>query len=127
VGLRCGLHKYPPVGCVDCQVVKVTIVVGLRGPDAGKKVPGTKRHPLVDTLGLLLAVIVTPVSMQDKDSARSLLGLFSDVCKKPRRIWVDGGYAGRQIAWVRKGSSSTLSVVLRPREAAALCCNHAAG
>ncbi len=35
------------------------------GDDAGKKVTGRKRHIVVDTLGLLLAVVVHPAHIQD--------------------------------------------------------------
>ena len=53
---------------------------GPRGYDAGKKVKGRKRHIVVDTLGLLLAVVVHPADIQDRDGAKlvlsKLLGLF---------------------------------------------------
>jgi putative transposase len=54
-------HKHPKAGCLDSQSVKTTQVPGIRGFDAGKNVNGCKRHVLVDTLGLLLAVVVTPL------------------------------------------------------------------
>jgi transposase len=44
-----------------------------RGYDAGKKINGTKRHLAVDALGLLLTVLVTAASVQDRDAARPLL------------------------------------------------------
>lgn len=44
-----------------------------RGYDAGKKIKERKRHVLVDTLGLILAVTITAASVQDRDSARDLL------------------------------------------------------
>ena len=80
---------------MDSQSVKCTAVPGERGYDAGKKVNGRKRHILVDTLGLLLAVVVTAASVQDRDGARLLLSRLPGGCKKLRKIWVDGGYAGR--------------------------------
>ena len=43
-----------------------------RGYDAGK-INGTKRHLAVDTLGLLLTVLVTAASVQDRDAAKPLL------------------------------------------------------
>jgi len=42
---------------------------GQTGFDAGKKVKGRKRHLVVDTLGLLLAVTITAASVQDRDAA----------------------------------------------------------
>ena len=88
----------------------------MRGYDAGKKVNGRKRHILVDTLGLLLAVVVTTASVQDRDGARLLLRHLPGGCKKLRRIWVDGGYAGRLVNWVSERFKFNLSVVLRPKE-----------
>jgi hypothetical protein len=39
------------------------------GYDAGKKTKGRKRHIATDTLGLLLAVVVTGAHIQDRDGA----------------------------------------------------------
>ena len=44
-----------------------------RGYDAGKKINGTKRHIAVDVIGLLLTVLVTAASVQDRDAAKPLL------------------------------------------------------
>ena len=46
---------------------------GARGYDAGKKVAGRKRHILVDTLGLILAVVVHSADVQDRDGAKLVL------------------------------------------------------
>lgn len=111
-----GRHKPPTAGCLDSQSVKCTAVPGLRGYDAGKKVNGRKRHILVDTLGLLLAVVVTAASVQDRDGARLLLRNRPGSCKKLRKVWVDGGYAGRLVDWVAERFKFCLAVVLRPKE-----------
>ena len=87
-----------------------------RGFDAGKKVNGRKRHILVDTLGLPLAVVVTVASVQDRDGARLLLRQLPGCCKKLRKIWVDGGYSGHLVNWVAAQFKFCLAVVLRPKE-----------
>jgi hypothetical protein len=49
--------------------VKTTELAEDRGFDAGKKVKGRKRHIVVDVLGLVVAVVVTIASVQDRDGA----------------------------------------------------------
>src|SRR5262249_12405362 len=69
---QAGRHKHPTAGCVDSQSVKTTALGGERGYDTGKNVKGRKRHLLVDTLGLLMAVLVTAASVSDPAGARLL-------------------------------------------------------
>jgi putative transposase len=97
---QAGRHKHPTAGCLDSQSVKTTQIPGLRGYDKGKQVNGRKRHLLVDTLGLLLAVVVTAASVSDPAGARLLFQRLGGGCKKLRRIWVDGGYRGQLLTWV---------------------------
>lgn len=59
----------------------------------GKKISGRKRHIVVDTLGLLWAVVITPASVQDRDGGREVLAEFRRRVHFPKVIWVDGGYA----------------------------------
>ncbi len=111
-----GRYKQPTAGCLDSQSVKTTQIAGALGYDAGKQVNGRKRHILVDTLGLLLVVVVTGASVQDRDGARLLFARLSGSCKKLRKIWVDGGYRGGLLDWVKEQLRFVLAVVLRPQE-----------
>ena len=110
---RGGKHKHPTAGCLDSQSVKTHTQRGARGFDAGKKLNGRKRHILVDTLGLLLAVVVTAANVQDRDGARLLLSHLGGACKKLRTIWVDGGYRGTLVNWVASRFRFRLKLVLR--------------
>jgi putative transposase len=111
---QAGRHKQPTAGCLDSQSVKTSAVPGSRGFDKAKLVNGRKRHVLVDTLGLLMAVVVTAASVQDRDGARRLLLRLGGACKKLRLIWVDGGYRGQLLDWVAEHFCFRLRLVLRP-------------
>ena len=108
-----GRHKHPTAGCMDSQSVKTTQMRGVRGYDAGKKVNGRKRHILVDTLGLLLAVVVTSAALSDPAGAKLLLRRLGGGCKKLRRIWIDGTYRGHLLEWVLLHFHFVLQPVVR--------------
>jgi transposase len=100
---------------VDSQSVKAdaTVTFGSRGYDAGKKINGHKRHLLTDTLGLLLAVLITPASTTDRDAARILLPAARKHLGRLSRIWADGGYRGHLQDWAAQHLGLVLDVVRR--------------
>lgn len=85
----------------------------MRGYDAGKKVSGRKRHILVDTMGLLVAVVVHTANIQDRDGAKLSLQQVSKWLPRLELIWADGGYAGQLIQWVSDTCGWLLEIVLR--------------
>ncbi len=110
---RAGRHKHPTAGCLDSQSVKTSAVAAERGFDKGKQVNGRKRHILVDTLGLLLAVVVTAASVSDPAGARLLFKRLGGGGKKLRKVWVDGTYRGKLVAWAVEHLWFILQPVLR--------------
>lgn len=86
----------PSAGIIDSQSVKGgQLPAASSGYDAGKKIKGRKRHVLTDTNGLLLGVVVTPASVQDRDGAKVLLCMFCHGMLSLLMIFADGGYAGK--------------------------------
>src|SRR5262249_52800708 len=73
---RLGRKNPPSAAIIDSQTVKTTEVGGQRGYDAGKKVNGRKRHIVVDTIGLILALVMQPANVQGFDGAVLALGIL---------------------------------------------------
>ena len=63
---------------------------------------GRKRHIVVDTQGLLLAVAVHPANIQDRDGAKLVLQRLLGRFPRLERIWADGAYAGKLVQWAQR-------------------------
>ena len=97
-----GKRSRPTAAILDSQSVKSAGHGGPVGYDAAKCIKGRKRHLLVDTLGLLLGVAVTPAATTERDGAKLLLGQVLGWFTWLRILWVDGGYTGETFAnWVK--------------------------
>jgi transposase len=116
VRLAAGRKRQPSAAVIDSQSVKGSemIAAGRRGYDAAKKINGTKRHIAVDTLGLLLTVLVTAASVQDRDAANPLLWNLRRAVPSIKLTWAGGGYAGKPVTWAQTWLRLTLQIVKRP-------------
>jgi putative transposase len=104
----------PTVGIIDAQSVKNTLVSSEdKGFDAGKKVKGIKRHIIVDTLGLLLAVVIQSASVQDRDGAQSVIEKMQERWIKVIKIFADGGYRGKLIEKIKEAFSIDVQIIKR--------------
>ena len=97
-----GKRSRPTAAILDSQSVKSDPHGGTVGYDAAKCIKGRKRHLLVDTLGLVLGVKVTPASTPERAGAKALLSGVLGWFIWLRLLWVDGGYSGPEFAqWVK--------------------------
>jgi putative transposase len=115
-----GRPHTPTTASLDSQTVKASEAADGRGYDGAKKVSGRKRHLVVDSLGLLLAVLVTTADMADAVAARQVLApLTYERFPRLKVVRVDSAYGRYGLpAWVAKLSHFVLGLVKRPAEAA---------
>ncbi|WP_067896077.1 IS5 family transposase [Nocardia vaccinii] len=113
--VRAGRAAQPRAAVIDSQTVRGadTAARATTGYDAGKKIKGRKRHIATDTSGLLLAVVVTAASIQDRDAAHRLLTALRARFATVSLVFADGGYAGRLLVWAKSVLALTVQIVKR--------------
>ena len=67
-------------------------------------------------MGLLLAVVVHPANIQDRDGAKLVIDKLRGRFPRMRLVWADAGYAGKLIEWVWALTGWELEIVKRPRD-----------
>jgi len=100
----------------DSQSVDTTSGGEQRGRDNAKNVDGRKRHVVVDSMGLLLAVLVTAADVDDAAAAPALFArLEGQPVGKVRRMYADTKYHNFALyEWVESNAGWELTIVRRP-------------
>lgn len=111
---KAGRDESPSLGIIDSRSVKTSRQSAQeRGYDGGKKIKGRKQHIIVDTLGLLLAVVVHSATTHDSRAAFSVIESLKYRFSLLKTIIADGGYRGELAEKIKNAFGWTLQVVLR--------------
>jgi putative transposase len=112
--------RHPPTSAsIDSQSVDTSHGGEATGRDNAKNVDGRKRHIVVDSLGLLLAVLVTSAAVDDAAAAPEVLKQLGDQpLPKLRRVFGDSKYHNHALyVWVEDNGMYDLEIVRRPKGA----------
>lgn len=111
-----GREASPSMGCVDSQSVKGTECGGEHGIDGHKKVNGVKRHIVVDTMGFLLAVVVTAASVTDAKAARDVFRrVQAEGLPRLTKVLGDHVYGNEGLPeWTAENTKFRLEVTKKP-------------
>jgi transposase len=116
--VRAAEKPYHPrtTASVDSQAVDTTCGGEARGRDNAKNVDGRKRHIVVDSMGLLPAVLVTAASVDDAAAAPALFArLEGQPMGKVVRMYADNQYHNFALyEWVESNARWGLEIVRRP-------------
>jgi transposase len=116
VRLAAGRTPTPTAAIFDSRTLQSSCESGPRaGYDGYKRKKGSKVHLAVDTLGHLLALLVTPADEQDRAQVRALAQAVQEATGQSVEVaFVDQGYTGDAAAAAAAAEGIRLEVVKLP-------------
>ncbi len=111
-----GQRPQPSVGIVDSRTLRSTAESGQRaGADENKRMRGSKAHAVVESMGTLLAVAVTPAIEAERRQLSALAQRVQEVTGETvELIYADTAYTGEETAAATQEHGMRLVVVQRP-------------
>ncbi|MFF4145110.1 transposase [Streptomyces sp. NPDC001698] len=110
----------PGAPCTTASAPGPTAAAGrgpLHEPQASPRQPrstdGRRRHVVVDTLGLILMVTVTPADTTERVTAAVMLTGLRQRFRTIRTVWADSGYTGDLVTWLNGRGSTCARMCLR--------------
>lgn len=114
--LAAGRNAQPSAAIFDSRTLQSSPESGAHaGYDGAKRRKGRKTHMAVDTLGHLLALVVTPANEQDRDQVGQLAQAVQEATGGTVQLaFVDQGYTGDAAAQAAQAPGLQLQVVKLP-------------
>lgn len=112
-----GKNESASVGIIDSASVRMSSISGQsRGIDGNKKIKGSKRHIIVDTMGLIICLSLHAANIHDSKGAKEVFEKLYDIRHDEellKKIFADGGYQGELGQWVKDRLDLDMEVVKR--------------
>jgi transposase len=114
---QAGRAPEPTAAIIGARVVKTSSNApeATQGYDAGKRVKGRKQHIATDTLGLLLALVITAASVQDTNGGKDVADRLAAAHPAVTAGWVDGGC---KTGFPEHAAAAGISFAVVPKEPA---------
>jgi transposase len=116
VRVAAGRKPQPSTAVVDSRTLRSTVESGQRaGVDGQKRIRGSKVHAVVDSMGTLLALAVTPANEAERRQIGALTKRVQEVTgDRVEVLYADAGYTGGDTAAAAEQHGMQLVVVKRP-------------
>jgi putative transposase len=105
-------EETPSLGSIDTQTIKIVpFTSDDKGVDGNKRINGRKRHIIVDTCGLIIAIIVHAANISDTQGAILLSEKLKRKFPRLKLVLADEGYKLSAIEWVNTNFPWVLEIV----------------